>query len=90
MYDVSSPAFWSRFFTQFLCHHCGCEDGFVSRPRNLFEANVLPFLAMRPARCGDCYRRSYRPVRVPLLPRREGERADPAAPSPSRSLQGGI
>lgn len=92
MHDVFSPAFWSRFFTEFRCHHCGSEDGFVSRPRNLFEAYVLPLLALCPARCGDCFRRSYRPIRVPLLPRREGKHAsDPAAlPMPESATNVGV
>jgi hypothetical protein len=90
VFDVSSPAFWSRYFTRFICHHCGSEDGFASRPRNLFESHFLPLLALRPARCGDCYRRSYRPTRVPLLPRREGERAsDPGGSSPAGPSKAG-
>lgn len=69
MYALSSPAFWVRFFSEFRCHHCGSPDGYVSRPRNLFEKYGLRLLYMRTARCGDCYGRSYRPLRVPLLPR---------------------
>ena len=51
--------------------------GLVSRPRNLFERFGLPLLFMRPARCGDCYRRTWRPVTVPLHPRKEPIRFDP-------------
>jgi hypothetical protein len=75
----SSPAFLCRFFSIFECYRCGSLDGFVSRPRNLFERYGLRFLAMRPARCGHCYRRSYRPMRVPLLPRREDPKVESAA-----------
>ena len=71
MHDSSSQTFWSRFFREFRCSQCGSPDGFVSRPRNLFERYGLPLLAMRAARCGDCYRRSYLASRVPLLPHPE-------------------
>jgi hypothetical protein len=71
MNAVSHSTFWSRFFTQFRCAHCGGMDGFVSRPRNWFERRILRLLSFRPARCGDCYHRSYRPLRVPLLPHPE-------------------
>jgi hypothetical protein len=66
---LSSPAFWVRFFGEFRCHQCGSREGYVLRPRNLFEKYGLPWLFFRTARCGDCYRRSYRPLRVPLAPR---------------------
>jgi hypothetical protein len=69
MYALSSPTFWVRYFSEFRCHHCGSPDGYVSRSRNPFEKYGLRLLFLRPARCGDCYERSYRPLRVPLLPR---------------------
>jgi len=69
MYALSSPTFWVRFFSEFRCHHCGSPEGYVSRPRNLFEKYGLSLLYLRTARCGDCYTRSYRPASVPLLPR---------------------
>jgi len=69
MYGFSSPAFWYRFFSEFRCYKCGSFEGFASRPRNLFENYGLRLLGMRPARCGECYQRFYRPSRVPLLPR---------------------
>jgi len=77
MYGFSSPAFWYRFFSEFRCYKCGHLGGFVSRPRNLFESYGLRLLGMRPARCGDCYQRCYRPLRVPLRPRREELNFDP-------------
>lgn len=69
MYALSSPNFWVRFFSEFRCHHCGSPEGYVSRPRNLFEKYGLRLFYMRTARCGDCYSRSYRPARVRLLAR---------------------
>jgi hypothetical protein len=67
MNPLTSPASWPRFFSAFWCYRCGSLEGFVSRPRNLFEKYGLRLLGLRPARCADCYRRSYRPSRVPLL-----------------------
>ena len=69
MSAISSPIFWVRFFSEFRCHHCGSTEGHVSRPRNSFERYGLPLFFMRTARCANCYYRSYRPRRVPLLPR---------------------
>ena len=69
MYALSSPTFWARFFSEFRCHHCGSPEGYVSRPRNLFEKYGLRLFYLRTARCGDCYSRTYRPAGVPLLPR---------------------
>jgi hypothetical protein len=69
MYALSSPTFWVRFFSEFRCHHCGSPEGYLSRPRNLFEKYGLRLFYLRPARCGDCYSRSYRPASVHLLPR---------------------
>jgi hypothetical protein len=69
MYALSSPSFWVRFFSEFRCHHCGGSEGYVSRPRSLFEKYAIRLFMLRMARCGDCYQRSLRPIRVPLLPR---------------------
>ena len=76
MYAFSSPAFWVRFFREFRCPQCRSREGYVSRPRNLFEEYALRLIYLRTARCGDCYRRSYRPLSVPLLPRPEPMRFD--------------
>lgn len=80
MYVFSSPSWWVRFFREFRCHHCGSSEGYVSRPRNYFERHGLWMFSMRMARCGECYRRSYRPSRVPLLPRPETMNLDPEQP----------
>ena len=69
MYALSTPTFWARFFSEFRCHQCGSPEGYVSRPRNLFEKYGLRLVYLRTARCGDCYSRSYRPASVPLMPR---------------------
>lgn len=54
---------------KFQCGSCSSLEGFHSRPRNPIEKYVLPFLLLRPARCGDCLRRSYVSVFVPLKDR---------------------
>jgi len=76
MYAFSSLAFWYAWFKQFRCYHCGGSDGYVSRPRSWFEQHGLPVFFLQPARCGDCYRRSYLPSRVQLLPRPQPMRYD--------------
>jgi len=77
MFAFARPGFWALFFTEFKCHHCGSREGYVSRPRDFLETYVLSVVALRPARCGECYRRTWRPVRVPLLPRMESMNFDP-------------
>jgi len=69
--------FWAPLFREFHCRHCGGREGFASRPRNLLERYLLPALRLRPARCGDCYDRSWRPIGVVLLPRQSPMRFDP-------------
>jgi len=78
MFAFTQPRFWVRFFTEFRCHRCGSREGYVSRPRNFFERHALNAVAFRAARCGDCYRRSWRPKRVPLLPRLDSTKFDAA------------
>jgi hypothetical protein len=61
-----SSSFFSGFFQEFRCRHCGSDAGYHSRPRNFVEKYLAPIIFMRKVRCGDCYRRSYRPLSVPL------------------------
>ena len=70
MFAFTQPRFWALFFTRFRCHHCGSYEGYASRPRNFVEIYILGLLSLRPARCADCYRRSWRPTRVGLMSRR--------------------
>jgi hypothetical protein len=79
MYAVTRPGFWALFFSKFQCHRCGSQEGYVSRPRNLVERYALRPFFLRPARCGDCGRRTWRPVTVPLHQRQEPKRFDPVA-----------
>ena len=76
MYPFSRLAFWAAFLKEFRCRHCGGREGYVSLPRNFIERYVLPALYLRPARCGDCYQRSWHLGTVPLLPRPDPMRFD--------------
>jgi hypothetical protein len=59
------------FFRKYHCYHCGGREGYASRPRNFIERFCLRPLFLQPVRCGDCYQRSWRPINVSLLPRRD-------------------
>lgn len=62
----------------FECSDCGGFNGYLSRPRNSVEKFLLPLLLHRPVRCGDCYRRSYQSLFVPVRARREPKKAQHA------------
>jgi len=55
----------------FQCEDCGSVEGYRSRPRSFLERHVLPLLGLRPVRCGDCFRRYYRPSFVVVRERPE-------------------
>ena len=63
----------------FKCADCGSVVAYVSRRRTFAERFVLPALFMRPLRCGECYRRSYRPVYVPARVLKSSEQDKRAA-----------
>jgi hypothetical protein len=46
-------------------------NGYRSRPKNFTERYLLPLLLLRPARCGDCFKRSYQSAFAKVRPRRE-------------------
>jgi hypothetical protein len=79
MCALSGSRFWAPLAKGFRCRKCGGTEGYVSRPRNWVERLILPALALVPARCGDCYGRSWCRASVPLLPRKEPMRFDPEA-----------
>jgi hypothetical protein len=66
MYSRMSLMFWATFFREFRCSNCGSDAGYPSRPRSFVEKYLAPILFLRKVRCGDCYRRFYRPVSIPL------------------------
>jgi hypothetical protein len=55
----------------FKCVDCGSSEGYRSRPRTFTEKYLLPLLLLRPVRCGDCFRRCYRPIFVPVRERHD-------------------
>ena len=64
---------------QFQCRDCGGLAGYRSRRRSFVEKYLLPLLLLRPVRCGDCFRRSYRPLFVPVRERNESDVTNQAA-----------
>jgi len=79
MCALSRSRFSAPFFKEFRCHNCGGGEGYASRPRNWIEKYILPAIGLQPARCGDCYERSWRRASTPLLPRKEPMNFDPEA-----------
>jgi hypothetical protein len=66
-----SPKTWNGFFREFHCGNCGSDAGYASRPRNFLEKYLGRLVFLRTVRCGDCYRRSFRPISVPLREKRK-------------------
>lgn len=50
----------------FHCSDCGCDVGFRSRRRTFTERFILPLFLLKPVRCGECFRRDYRLIFVPV------------------------
>jgi len=74
----------------FHCSDCGCDVGFRSRRRTFTERFILPLFLLKPVRCGECFRRDYRLIFMPVknrLSEASGLRplANPPAP-PSRHV----
>ena len=53
----------------YRCPDCGSEVGFRSRRRSFTERFVLPLFLMQPVRCGECFRRDYRSIFIPVRDR---------------------
>jgi hypothetical protein len=47
------------FARQYQCPDCGSDEGYRSRPRNLYEKYVLRLFLLQPVRCAECFRRSW-------------------------------
>jgi hypothetical protein len=74
-------SFSSVLSRDYVCPDCGNNEGFRSRPRSVAERFVLPLLLLRPVRCGNCFRRDYRPIFLHVRKRlSEVPRDLPAAP----------
>jgi hypothetical protein len=54
---------------KFHCPDCGHDVGFRSRRRTVSERYVLPLFLLQPVRCGECFRRDYRPIFIPVKAR---------------------
>jgi hypothetical protein len=50
----------------FHCSDCGCEVAFRSRRRSFMERFILPLFLLKPVRCGECFRRDYRFILMPV------------------------
>ena len=59
----------SWFAQSYHCRDCASEVGFRSRRRTFTERYILPLLLMQPVRCGECFRRDYRFIFIPVRER---------------------
>jgi hypothetical protein len=90
MCALSGSRFSAPLLKQFRCHNCGGSEGYVSRPRSWIEKYLLPVIGLQPARCGDCYERSWRRGSTHLQPRKQPMNFDPQAMVASaRAADGG-
>jgi hypothetical protein len=67
---LRSPIMLSKLFQ---CQDCGSFDGYRSRSRTFSEKYLLPLVLLRPVRCADCFRRSYRSIFVQARERHSPE-----------------
>jgi len=65
----SSHQLWFHKHLKFRCDDCGSNLGFRSRRRTFSERYLLPIFLVQPVRCGDCFRRDYRFVFMPVQER---------------------
>jgi hypothetical protein len=56
----------SKISSSYHCPDCGSKIGFQSRRRTFSERYLLPFVLLRPVRCGECFRRDYRMIFTPV------------------------
>jgi len=66
-------------FRQFQCRDCGGSIEYRSRPQTFTEKYILPLFLLRPVRCGDCFRRYYRPFYSEMRDRNDSEVTHKAA-----------
>jgi hypothetical protein len=59
----------SLFARAYRCQDCGGDVGFRSRRRTFTERYILPLFLMQPVRCGECFRRDYRFIFIPVRER---------------------
>ena len=63
---MSGPVDSSPIFPTYHCSDCGSDVGFRSRRRSFTERFILPLFLLKPVRCGECFRRDYRFILVPV------------------------
>ncbi len=66
---MTSNSSESGLVPPYRCKDCGSEVGFRSRRRTFTERFLLPLFLMQPVRCGECFRRDYRLVFIPVRER---------------------
>lgn len=66
---MTTEASSQSWFRPFRCQDCGSTVGFRSRRRTLSERYVLPLFLLQPVRCGECFRRDYRLIFIPVRER---------------------
>jgi len=77
---LSPDQLWFRHYLEYRCDDCGGTTPYRSRRRSFAERFLLPIFLLQPVRCGECFRRDYRllflPVKDRLSPaRKKGESA---------------
>jgi hypothetical protein len=80
---------WFEKYFSFHCADCGGEIGYRSRARTFSERCLLPVLLLKPVRCGECFRRDYRLILMPVrkrLPALDAKRAVTEVPKPKRHV----
>jgi hypothetical protein len=66
--DSPDQLSFQRFF-EYQCSDCGSDKGFCSRRRTFSERFLLPLFLLQPVRCGECFRRDYQLIFVPVQQR---------------------
>ena len=69
MIRSSLDQLWFQKLLEFYCEDCGSDVGFRSRRRTFSERYLLPIFMLQPVRCGECFRRDYRLVFMPVKER---------------------
>jgi hypothetical protein len=57
---------WFQHFFEFHCQDCASDTAFHSRSSTFSERYVLPIFLLKPVRCAECLRRSYRSIFMPV------------------------
>ncbi len=69
MKNSSPDESWFQRYFEFRCNDCGHNTAYPSRRRDFSERFLLPIFLLQPVRCGECFRRDYRLLFVPVKDR---------------------